>query len=183
MRETVYLFTMCKDNNSGLMHQELKFLWMNSYRLTRNICCGSDSVWDALHAEQLPLLIFNVEMIHDSCFQPWLYMLASKKADSCATLGMWNHFHQPKLIDVTSNCWKEMTNGYLRAKNWLVLTICKRDRGKKGQHFHLSSPEPLIQINTFWHLKGPKTATTPESNLSIQKTHVDLCNPAKETIH
>lgn len=30
MKEAVYLFTMCKDNNSGLMHQELKFLWMNS---------------------------------------------------------------------------------------------------------------------------------------------------------
>lgn len=109
MRETVYLFTMCKDNNSGLMHQELKFLWMNSYRLTRNICCGSDSVWDALHAEQLQLLIVNAEKIHDSCFQARLYMNASKKADSCATLGMWHHFHQPKLIDVTCNCWKEMT--------------------------------------------------------------------------
>jgi len=33
---------MRKDNNSGLMHQELSFLWMSSYRLT-NICCGSDS--------------------------------------------------------------------------------------------------------------------------------------------
>lgn len=43
MREAVYLFTMCKENNSGLMHQELKFLWMNSHRLTRNICHGSDS--------------------------------------------------------------------------------------------------------------------------------------------
>jgi len=57
---------MRKDNNSGLMHQELSFLWMSSYRLT-NIAVGL-----TLHSEQLQLLIFNAEMMHDSCFQAWL---------------------------------------------------------------------------------------------------------------